>query len=69
MKLSTILSAKSEIANEIEGRIENLDCQIKSNLQCYEGSDKPEWVIEENDLKELKIQFYKQLLKRVPGLE
>lgn len=68
MKLSAILSAKSEVANEIEYKIESLKHEIKSNIDCYDGADIPEWVIESNAQNELKIKYYETLLKSVPGL-
>jgi len=68
MKLSAILSAKSEVANEIEYKIESLKHEIKSNIEYYDGSDIPEWVLESNAQNELKIKYYESLLKSVPGL-
>lgn len=68
MKLSAILSAKSDVANEIEYKIESLKHEIKSNIDCYDGADIPEWVQETNAQNELKIKYYEQLLKSVPGL-
>ena len=68
MKLSAILSAKSEVANEIEYKIESLKHEIHSNLDNYAGSDVPEWILETNAQNELKIKYYETLLKSVPGL-
>lgn len=68
MKLSAILSAKSEVANEIEQRIEYLKRDIKSNIEGYEGNEIPEWILESNAQNELKIKYYETLLKSVPGL-
>lgn len=68
MKLSAILVAKSEVANEIEYKIESLKHEIKSNLDCYADSVVPEWIIESNAQNELKIKYYETLLKSVPGL-
>lgn len=68
MKLSAILSAKSEVAIEIEHKIESLKHEIKSNLDCYADSVVPEWIIEINAQNELKIKYYETLLKSVPGL-
>ena len=68
MKLSAILTAKSEVANEIECKIESLKDEIKCNIEYYEGSDIPEGVTELNAHNELKIKYYEQLLKTVPGL-
>lgn len=68
MKLSAILNAKSEIANEIEYKIESLKDEIKNNLECYQDSDVPEWVLATNETNELKIKYYESLLKSVPGL-
>ena len=68
MKLSVILSAKSEVANEIEYKIESLKDEIKQNLECYADSDAPAWVLATNEQNELKIKYYETLLKSVPGL-
>ena len=68
MKLSAILFAKSEVANEIEYKIESLKHEIQSNLVNYAGSDVPEWILETNAQNELKIKYYETLLKSVPGL-
>ena len=68
MKLSAILFAKSEVANEIEYKIESLKHEIQSNLVNYAGSDVPEWILETNAQNELKIKYYETFLKSVPGL-
>lgn len=68
MKLSAILNAKSEVANEIEYKIESLKDEIKNNLECYQDSDAPAWVLTTNETNELKIKYYESLLKSVPGL-
>jgi len=68
MKLSAILSAKSEVANEIENKIESIKHEIKMNNDCYPDSNYPEWVLECNAQNELKIKYYEALLKTVPGL-
>ena len=68
MKLSVILNAKSEVANEIEYKIESLKDEIKQTLECYKDSDVPSWVSATNEVNELKIKYYESLLKNVPGL-
>lgn len=68
MKLSAILNAKSEVANEIEYKIESLKNEIKQNLESYADADAPAWILETNEQNELKIKYYESLLKSVPGL-
>ena len=68
MKLSVILNAKSEVANEIEYKIESLKDEIKQTLECYKDSDVPVWVYATNEVNELKIKYYESLLKNVSGL-
>lgn len=70
MKLSAILSAKSELANEIEYKIENLKSEIEHNITYYEGENSvmPDYVKEENEKINLKIKYYEAILKTVPGL-
>ena len=69
MKLSEILSAKSELANEIENTIEYLTNDVKSNKEMYADSDMPAWVIEENEKLSLKIKYYESILKSIPELK
>lgn len=69
MKLSAILSAKSELANEIENNIEYLTNDVKSNKEMYADSDMPEWVIQENEKLSLKIKYYESILKSIPELK
>ena len=69
MKLSAILSAKSELANEIENKIEYLSNDLKSNKEMYADSDMPAWVIEENEKLSLKIKYYESILKSIPELK
>ena len=69
MKLSEILSAKSEVANEIENKIEYLSNDLKSNKKMYADSEMPAWVIEENEKLSLKIKYYESILKSIPELK
>ena len=69
MKLSVILSAKSELANEIEERIEYLDSILKANKEKYADSDEYSWVTEENEKLSLKIKYYESFLKSIPDLK
>ena len=69
MKLSAILSAKSELASEIENKIEYLSNDLKSNKEMYADSDMPAWVIEENEKLSLKIKYYESILKSIPELK
>lgn len=69
MKLSAILSAKSELAIEIEDRIEYLNNSIKSNKEIYADSETPSWVNEENEKLSLKIKYYETILKSIPDLK
>ena len=69
MKLSAILSAKSELANEIENKIEHLTNGLNSNKEMYADSDMPAWVIEENEKLSLKIKYYESILKFIPDLK
>lgn len=69
MKLSAILSAKSEVANEIENKIEYLSNDLKSNKEMYADSEMPVWVIEENEKLSLKIKYYESILKLIPDLK
>jgi hypothetical protein len=68
MKLSAILTAKSEVAEEIEHQIERCKNEIKENQECYEDSVAPDWILKNNEQNELKIKYYESLLKSVPGL-
>lgn len=69
MKLSAILSAKSELANEIEDRIEYLSNHVKSNKEMYADSEMPTWAIEENEKLSLKIKYYEYILKSISDLK
>ena len=69
MKLSAILSAKSEVANEIEDKIEFLNNSIKSNKEIYADTDVPTWIIEDNEKISLKIKYYESILKLVPDIK
>lgn len=69
MKLSAILSAKSELACEIENKIEYLNNDMKSNKEMYADSDMPSWVIDENEKLSLKIKYYEAILKSIPELK
>lgn len=69
MKLSAILSAKSEVAIEIENKIEYLTNDVKSNKEMFADSDMPVWVIDENEKLSLKIKFYESILKSIPDLK
>lgn len=69
MKLSAILSAKSELANEIENKIEYLTNALSSNKEMNADSVMPEWVVEENERLSLKIKYYESILKSIPDLK
>ena len=69
MKLSAILSAKSEIADEIENKIEYLHSILKMNNEQYTDTDAHPWVIEENEKLSLKIKYYETFLKTIPDLK
>lgn len=69
MKLSAILSAKSELANEIEDRIEFLNNAIKANNESYVDDHVSSWVSEVNEELSLKIKYYEAILKLIPDLK
>ena len=69
MKLSAILIAKSELAMEIENKIEYLNNDLKSNKENYADTDMPSWVADENEKLVLKIKYYESILKSIPDLK
>ena len=69
MKLSTILSAKSELADELENKIEWLSRDVKSYKEQYSDSEMPLFVVSEMEKSELKINYLESILKSLPDLK
>lgn len=69
MKLSVILSAKSELANELENKLEWMQNDIKSFKEQYADSEMPLYVVSEIEKTELKIKYIESILKTLSDIK
>ena len=69
MKLSVIFSAKSELADELENKIEWLKSDIKSFKEQYADTEMPLYVVSEIEKTELKIKYLETLLKTLSDIK
>ena len=69
MKLSVILNAKSELADEIEKKIEWLSSDVKTYRESYADSEMPLYVVSEIEKSELKVKYLESILKSLADLK